>query len=70
MADPGFRFVGRRPTMRVMADIQLAFSGKRIETLGVLLGALAYIVMVDSRDRWPLLPWHRRLFRVLTFYRG
>jgi hypothetical protein len=34
-----------------------------------VFGFIGYVVVVDSRKRWPGVPWWARLSRVLTFYR-
>lgn len=39
-------------------------------TAVIVLVAVAYVVFVDSRGRWPGVPWYARLGRVLTFHRG
>jgi hypothetical protein len=47
------------------AALALSYPG----TLMFLLGILAWIVVGDSRKRWPGSTWHERLLRVLTFTR-
>lgn len=34
-----------------------------------VVGFIVYVVVVDSRRRWPDQPWWTRLRRVLTFHR-
>lgn len=38
-------------------------------TIGVLAGMMIWIVIIDSRNRWPSVGWFNRLTRVITFYR-
>lgn len=41
----------------------------QLATAAVMFTALGWVVIVDSRSRWPGAPWWARLARVLTFYR-
>lgn len=36
----------------------------------VLGGALAYIIFIDSKKRWPGVPIFARIGRVMSFHRG
>lgn len=40
-----------------------------LATLGVMLGAIGYIVLYDSRTRWPELSARQRLGRLLSLKR-
>lgn len=41
-----------------------------IGPLVIVLSALGYIVLIDSKKRWPDVHWTERLARTLTFHRG
>lgn len=53
------------PCVAIYGFVDLAY----ILNLMVIATALAYVVFVDSRKRWPGIPWHKRFTRVVTFYR-
>lgn len=40
-----------------------------VSNLVVSVGALLYVVFIDSRQRWPDVPWRERFARVMTCYR-
>ncbi len=47
-----------------------AKSVSQFGTYAVIVFALGYVILVDSKKRWPGVAWPERMYRVFTLYKN